>query len=292
MAEAGVLIDKNHLLFALHAPDVNFKPEVSKEYLDKLDKAIASTTVFIEQIKANPTLVKAGACGVYLYAAQQEIAKTIQAIEQYKTKNSTQDLSKLTIAIDKLSAYKATIDNALYSQKMSYTNSQYYSLIKELITQVEAYEKSQYGMTRLTNDNNKIKIAQAVLTELKSLKNQKIDQINLDGIFELSNPGAQDKKDIADLKAKLGATLIDNIKKLVEHCKAYMKPQAVSKDVSTKGTKKIKVNNEGFYAVKEDDESESEYEDCISEIAEDWDRLSSIFDPGLNGSDSSNELHK
>ncbi len=282
MAEAGVFIDKNDLLFALHASDVNFKPEVSKGYLDKLDKAIASTTKFIEQIKANPALVKAGACGVYLYEAQQEIAKTIQAIEQYKTKNSTQDLSKLTTAIDKLSAYKTTIDNELYSQKMSYTNSQYYSLIKELITQVEAYEKSQYGITRLTNDNNKIKIAQAVLTGLKSPKNQKIDQINLDDIFELSNPSTQDKKDIADLKAKLGATFIDNIKKLVEHCKTYIKPQAVSKDGSTKGTKKIKVNGEVFYPAEEDNsDNDSVYEDFDDEVEKGY---NIIFKDPIEGS--------
>ncbi|WHN64821.1 hypothetical protein [Cysteiniphilum sp. QT6929] len=295
-AEAGAFMNNDRLLFALHNKQVNFMPEASKAYMDKLDKAIESTARFIEKIKDNPILIGTGAYGVYLYEAQQEITNTIDSIQQYINDNPGHNQVELSEAIKKLDKYKQEIDHKLSLQNMHYDNPQYYQLIDEMITKVQAYEKSQYGtITRFMNDTNKIKVATAVFENLKALKNKPIEQVKFDDIFKLSEATEQNSKDLQDLKSKVGGSLLDGIRSLLEHFKAYIDDlasfsknnQAERKQVTIEGSVEI------FYEAKDHDafSEDDVYEECNSEIGESWE-LVSMFNQSLSDKDHNLENRK
>ncbi|WP_119328471.1 hypothetical protein [Cysteiniphilum halobium] len=292
MAEAGEFVHNDrYLLFALHNKQVNFMPEASKAYIDKLNKAIESTAQFIENIKDNQILVGTGAYGIYLYEAQQEITNTINNIKQYIKENPSHNQVDLNKVVEKLNTYKQEIDQKLSLQNMHYDNPQYYQLIDEMITKVQAYEKSQYGaITRFMNDTNKIKIATTVLENLKALKNKPIEQVKFDDIFKLSETTKQNSKDLQDLKSKVGDSLLDGISRLLEHFRVYIDQLAGASKTNQSEMKMVSSdgNIETFYEAKSNDFSEDDiYEDCNFEIGESWEFIS-IFDQ--SPSDKGNQL--
>ncbi|WP_440994602.1 hypothetical protein [Cysteiniphilum litorale] len=295
-AEAGEFMNNDRLLFALHNKQVNFMPEASKAYIDKLNKAIESTAQFIEKIKDNQILIGTGAYGVYLYEAQQEITNTINNIKQYIKENPSHNQVDLNKVVEKLNTYKQDIDHKLSLQNMHYDNPRYYQLIDEMITKVQAYEKSQYGtITRFMNDTNKIKVATAVLENLKALKNKPIEQVKFDDIFKLSEATEQNSKDLQDLKSKFSDSLLDGIRSLLEHFKAYIDDlasfsknnQAERKQVTIEGSVEI------FYEAKDHDafSEDDVYEECNSEIGESWE-LVSMFNQSLSDKDHNLENRK
>ncbi|WP_440616478.1 hypothetical protein [Cysteiniphilum sp. 6C5] len=277
-AEAEAFVNNNDkLLFALHNKRVNFMPEASKAYIDKLDKAIESTAKFIEKIKDNQILIGTGAYGVYLYEVQQEITNAINDIKQYIKDNPDHNNVDLSQAIEKLGTNKEKIDHKLSLENMRYDNSRYYQLIDEIITEVQAYEKSQHGTFR--NDNNKIKVATAVIENLKALKDKPIEQVKFDDIFKLSEGSDQDKRDLQDLKNNIDKSLLDRISGLLEHFKAYIDQLTNASNNHQAEVKIVKRdgNLETFYEVADDLSDDNEdYEVCNNEheIEKSWEFVS------------------
>ncbi|WP_100550359.1 hypothetical protein [Caedibacter taeniospiralis] len=251
LLKAEVKDQINNHLFALHDDEVNFIPEASEAYLQRLKQTITSTAEFVEKIKQNPILVATGACGVYLYEVQQEIIKTLKSIDQYINDNQEQPyLVELKKAQTELGNYKTVIDKELGSQKMTYVNPEYYQLIDKLIAQVETYETSQHGT--LYNDNNKIKVAKAILKNLQKLKGSAISDKLEEAIFTLANPTEQDFKDLADLK--LNKAEFGQLKKIAADYTAYMSELNNHQDA--------RENDEVFYSAEEDNnDNDSAYED-------------------------------
>ncbi len=284
LLKAEVKDQINNHLFALHDDEVNFIPEASEVYLQRLKQTITSTAEFVEKIKQNPILVATGACGVYLYEVQQEIIKTLKSIDQYINDNQEQPhLVELKKAQMELGNYKTVIDKALGSQKMTYINPEYYQLIDKLIASVAEYETSQYGrVSTYFDDKNKIKVAKAILKNLQKLKVSAISDKLEEAIFTLDNSTDQDLKDLDDLKLNLAKLEFKQLKKIAADYTAYKSELNNHQDA--------RENDEVFYSLEEDDnnsdndndnDNNSVYEDLDDEVKEGY---NIIFKDPIEGS--------
>ncbi|WP_440617701.1 hypothetical protein [Cysteiniphilum sp. 6C5] len=213
---AGKHVENRDYLFALHQQGTNFRPEASQAYMQKITKSIEVTMDFVEKIKNDPMMTNTGALGVYLYEVRREIDLTLKLLNDQLALKTDQN-TFLFKSKEKLHAFKESVDKVLSSQNMTFNDARYYELIDTLIGKTKVYVNKQRGY--VYNNNNKIKIANKVLSNLHALKEAKITDHPLAKIFDCTDMmiTEQDDKDLDDLKTQLDSEVLKKLGEIANH---------------------------------------------------------------------------